>query len=71
MARVNFDSVFEENTDGSFSPKQRIRVGGVILSPGVSFREGVIFGGVNFSKYKGHDLEIETDKDIIVIKGIY
>ena len=69
--RVKFDSVFEIKSDGSISPKQRIRVGGIVLSPGVSFSRGVSFGGVDFSKYVGHDLEIETDKDIIVIKGIY
>ena len=68
--KVPFNSVFEEKA-GKLTPKQRIRVGGVILGPGVSFGKGVSFGGINFLDYIGHDLEIETDKDIIIIKGIY
>lgn len=71
MARITFDSVFTKNLDGSLRPKQRIRVGGVELGPGVSFRKGVAFGGVDFTQFIHRDLEVETDGEILVIKGIY
>jgi hypothetical protein len=71
MARVTFDSVFTKKRDGSLTPKQRIRVGGVELGPGVSFRKGVAFGGVDFTEFIQRDLEVETDGQIVVIKGIY
>ena len=71
MARLNFDSIFQKYPDGTLEPRQRIRVGGVTFGPGVKFARGVAFGGVDFAQFLGHDLEIETDSDVIVIKGIY
>lgn len=72
MARVSFNTIFQEHSDGSLEPRQRIRVGGVILGPGARFQNTTFFG-VNFSdpQVKDHDLEIQTDNDIIVITGIY
>lgn len=61
MARVKFDSIFEKNADGNLIPKQRIRVGGVSLGPGVFLGKGVSFGGIDFAQFEGRDLEIETD----------
>ena len=71
MARLKFDSVFLKNPDGSLTPKQRIRVGGVELSTGVTFRKGVAFGGIDFTQFIDRDIEVETDGQILVIKGIY
>ena len=69
--RVPFDTVFIQHPDGSLEPRQRIRVGGVTFGPGVKFSRGVAFGGIDFVQFIGHELEIETDGDIAVIKGIY
>lgn len=71
MARVTFDSVFIKHPGGVLEPKQKIRVGGVTLGPGVKFSRGVAFGGVDFTQFAGRDLEVETDGDVLVIKGIY
>lgn len=71
MASVTFDSVFKKHEDGSLEPKQRIRVGGVSFGPGVRFTRGVSFGGVDFTLFVGRDLEVKTDKDVLVITGIY
>ncbi len=71
MARVTFDSVFRKYDDGSLEPKQRIRVGGVTFGPGVRFTKGVAFGGIDFTLFVGHDLQVETDNDLLVIRGIY
>jgi len=71
MARVNFDTIFVQHPDNSLEPRQRIRVGGVTFGPGVRFSRGVAFGGVDFAQFIGQDLEIETDNDTSVIKGIY
>lgn len=72
MARVTFDSIFQRHPDGSLEPRQRVRVGGVTIGPGMRFNN-TSFAGVNFSdpQILGHDLEIKTDNDIIVITGIY
>ena len=77
MARVPFGMVFRENKDGSLDILNTIRCGGVtVTADGIDFIRqkemfGLTIGGVNFYLFKGRDLEIETDGDEIVIKGIY
>jgi hypothetical protein len=71
MARINFGSVFEERPDRTLTPRQRIRVGGIELSPGVSIGQGVAFGGIDFTKFIGRDFDVDTDGNVLVIKGIY
>jgi len=71
MVRLNFNAVFKENADGSIEPLQRVRVGGVEFGPGVRFRQGVSFSGVDLTLYKGRELEVDSDGDTSVIKGIY
>ncbi len=69
--KVNFYDLFEVN-DGSISPKGVIRVGGVTMSPGVSFGGGVIMGGFNAAEHIGKDLEVEQHPDgVVEIKGVY
>jgi hypothetical protein len=71
MARMNFDTIFTTHNNGSIEPRQRIRVGGVTFGPGVQFTPGVSFSGVDFTQFRGRDFEVETDQDILVIKGVY
>lgn len=69
--RVPFNYVFNLYPDGSLEPKQQIRVGGVVFGPGVKFSKGVAFSGIDFTQFLGHDLEIETENGMVLIKGIY
>lgn len=71
MARFTFDTIFIPHPDGTFEPRQRIRVGGVEFGPGVIIQRGVVLGGIDFSQFRDHDLEIETEGDTVIIKGIY
>jgi len=71
MARVTFDSVFRVNPDGTIEPKQTTRIGGVTISPGITFNKGVGVGGIDLTQFINHDLEITTDNGVIVITGIY
>lgn len=71
MARVTFDSIFITHEDGTLEPRQRIRVGGVTFGPGVKLSRGVALGGIDFTQFIGHELEIKTDGDIVVIRGIF
>ncbi len=68
---MQFSSIFQEHEDGSLEPLQRVRIGGVTLGPGARFGDGVAFSGVNLHQFKGHALEVETDGQVFVIKGIY
>jgi hypothetical protein len=71
MARITFNSVFRQHTDGSLEPNQRIRVGGVTFGPGVRLSRGVQIAGIDFTQFINRDLEVDTDGDILVVKGVY
>ncbi len=71
MARVTFDSVFIRLPDGSFRPRQPVRVGGITVGPGITIARGMSFGGIDIAQFESHDLEIATEEGIIIITGIY
>lgn len=68
---VLFSKIFIQHPDGTFEPRQRIKVDSVEFRPGVRFSRGVTFSGVDFTQFIGHDLEVEIENDVLVIKGIY
>ena len=70
--RINFFEVFKANPDGSLTPMQTIKIGGVMLGSGsVRFGRGVVFAGVNIFDHHGQDIEVEMLNGIIEIKGFY
>lgn len=70
--QVQFSEVFQDNGNGSFTPKHRVKIGGVSMGPGVSFSPGVAFSGVDIASYVGHALEVEQSADgLVEIKSIY
>lgn len=71
MKRYNFFEIFQENSNGSLSPKRTINVNGITFGPGVSFSPGVTFGGVNFHQYKNYGIAAEEENNIVVVKGFY
>lgn len=74
MARVTFDSLFiQHSEDGTIEPRQSVRIGGVTIGPGVRLSRGVTIGGIDLTKFRGRDFEVEEDEknDILVITGIY
>lgn len=71
MNRQKFLDVFQENSDGSLSPRVRINVNGVEFGPGVTFGQGVVFGGINFHQFKYLDIATEDQDGVKVIKGFY
>ena len=69
--RVPYDQVFQSNSNGSVSPRCSVHINGVTMSPGVSFTQGVAFGGLDVVAIRGHDLDIEQQGDVVVIKGYF
>ncbi len=70
--KVKFDQVFTKNIDGTLSPLRPTRYGNITIRPGVTLGSGVVLGGIDFSHFSSHELEIEEEKDgTIIIKGIY
>ena len=49
--RYKFLDVFQENSDGSLTPKRSILVNGISFNSSVTFQKGVAFGGIDFHLY--------------------
>ena len=69
--RVPFSYVFQTNADGTVSPRGSVHVNGITIKPGTSIGSKVSFGGFDISTAVGRDLEIEKNKDVVVIKDVY
>ncbi len=70
--RVGFYDLFTVTQDG-ISPKVPIQIGGMVLTPGVTFVAGVLFEGISLADYVGNDVEITVDLEnqVHIIKGFY
>jgi len=69
--RLKFLDVFQENNDGSLTPKRQIIVNGLSFGPGVIFQKGVALGGVDFYLYKYWDISADEKEGVLDIKGFY
>jgi hypothetical protein len=69
--RYNFDEIFDENVDGSLTPRRTIRIGGATIGPGLTFRQGVNFSGIDFFQIRGRAIEANEEAGILVIRGYY
>lgn len=69
--RYKFLDLFQENNDGSLTPKRRIFVNGISFDVGTTFQKGVAFGGVDFHLYKYWDISGKEENGVIVIEGFY
>lgn len=70
--RVSFSEVFEIH-DKAITPKHIVTIGGIQMSQGVRFEDGISFGNFNLNEHYGKDLEIEQDKTtgVVTISKIY
>lgn len=68
--RVSFDKVFQRNSDGSFSALKTVQVNGDIIGSGLKFTRGTRFGGMDVATYEGHDLLIDTVKNVVYLRDV-
>jgi hypothetical protein len=68
--RMRFDQLFSVQ-NGTVTPKTVVAIGGVTMSPGVSFGSGVSFSGVDLTQHIGKDVEAELVNGVYVISGFY
>jgi len=68
--KKHFDELFSTQ-NGMVSPKVPVNIGGVTMTPGVSFGGGVLFSGVDITQFKGKYFEVELQNGVYVIKGVY
>ena len=58
------NNVYQNNVD--------IRISGVIARKGsIKINKGVSFMGIDWSLFEGRDIDVETEGEFMVIKGIY
>lgn len=68
--KVPFETIFEVSS-GALTNKVNVRCGGITAYKGAMKNYKGFFGGVNFCDFIGRDLDVVTDKECFVIKGIY
>jgi hypothetical protein len=69
--RYRFSDIFRKNLDGSLSPIKTVHVNGVTFGYGITFKEGVAFGGIDFFKFENNDIDAEEVNGIFDVKGFY
>jgi len=69
--RYGFREIFQENDDGSITPKIHIKIGSTTMGPSITFRKGIAFGGIDIFDFKGLDIEANEDDGVLVLKGFY
>lgn len=69
--RFKFLDIFQENNDGSLTPKKQILVNGISFGPNVVFQKDVTFGGVDFHLYKYWDISGKEENGVLIIEGFY
>lgn len=68
--KAPFNAIFQVNANGSVSPRTPVSVNGITMAPGVSFGEGVLFGGLDLAAMKDKTFLVERQGDLLVIKGV-
>ncbi len=63
ITAIPFFEAFQELSDGSLTPKKAMEINGTVFGPGVTFRKGVAFGGIDFQLFKGRALAVEEQDD--------
>ncbi len=71
MDRYDFFTIFQENPDGSLTPRMPTTVNGVTFGQTVSFGPGVSFGGVDFHRYKGKAILGEEKNGVLIVRGFF
>ena len=66
---LKFLDIFQENSDGSLTPRSQINVNGITFGPGVNFQKGVAFGGIDFHLYKYRDISVREENNVLTILG--
>ena len=61
---VSFSDLFEDNGNDIYTPKHKVKLGGITIWPGAfSLKPGVSFSGVDIAEYVGRDLKVEQYDD--------
>jgi hypothetical protein len=69
--RVSFNEIFDTSND-RIAVRCPINVGGITMTPGISFSKGMSFSGIDLFQYIGKDVEIEKNNNgVVEIKGFY
>ncbi len=71
LQQYPFFDVFNENPDGTLSPKRPINVSGITLAADVSLSPGVEVGGIDFHKFKNFPIAADEQGGILLIRGFY
>ena len=68
--RYKFTELFTEDSNG-LTPQRLMKLKTNILSPGITFRKGITFKGIDIFDFKGMDIEANCKAGVLIITGFY
>lgn len=68
--RKHFSDLFDIQ-NGAIVPRFPVSIGGITMTPGVSFGSGVSFSGIDLSQHTNSYFDVEIINGVHVIQGIY
>ena len=69
--KVHFSELFDIGVDGMIQPRRVIKLGGVMMSPGIRFSRGTSFAGIDLFLFTDKYLHIEEQNGEINIIGVF
>lgn len=67
---MHFNELFTVQ-NGMVTPKVTIHINGVTMGPGVSFGNGVLFGGIDLTQFIGKYFDVDIQNGVHIIRGVY
>lgn len=70
--KLSFSQIFRNDiSSDAVIPRKTVCIGCVQISPKVKLGKGVLFGGIDITNYQKSNFQVEKNKGILVITGIF
>ncbi len=67
---MHYDDLFKHNADGSTSPIRPLEINGEMVGTDTKIVNGLKYGGIVLSAYLDHDMLVDTQRSVVIIRQI-
>ena len=67
---MHYDDLFKHNADGTISPIRPLEINGEMVGTDTKIATGVKYGGIDLSAYTGHDMLVDTQRSVVIIRQV-
>jgi hypothetical protein len=68
--KMHYDDLFKHNADGSTSPIRPLEINGEMVGTDTKIVNGLKYGGIVLSAYPGHDMLVDTQRSVVIIRQV-